>query len=40
MCNALIFTKKIKKSIKNKKTVLCVFCLMYFIYLYCIGYKD
>ena len=30
MCNALMFTKKI---LKTRKTVLCVFCLMYFIYL-------
>ena len=33
MCNALMFTNKIKKNIKTRKTVLCVFCLMYFIYL-------
>lgn len=34
MCNALMFTNKIKKKIlKTRKTVLCVFCLMYFIYL-------
>lgn len=33
MCNALMFTNKIKKKLKTRKTVLCVFCLMYFIYL-------
>ena len=33
MCNALMFTNKIKKILKTRKTVLFVFCLMYFIYL-------
>ncbi|CAK7015570.1 MAG: hypothetical protein PARBB_01261 [Parabacteroides distasonis] len=37
MCNVLMFTNKIKKILKTRKTV---FCLMYFIYLYCIEYKD
>ena len=40
MCNALMFTNKIKKNIKNKKNgALCVLFNVFYLF-NCIGYKN